>query len=287
MTAHKTITRLSVACVAAAIGTAPATAAPPTQVRASGKTLASSQLATDVLNRIAAYTRTNAGCNTLDAVDMQVMPPSYVPRQPPTAAAASRAGHFELWTVGACGRSRQFEVRLSPSPGGGSDFAVMPLAARVETGAPNSPASPASLTVSARPTNSRAAPSGPLVAWHGRYVWEESLGRIGGSSPAEGAAAFVTHTLSLGPSAGATGCTLNAQGFQTNTRVLCTATPVGTSVDIKFYRAAPGNVGGRHAIGDRLFTLTRDGGGIGTRLEALDPASDSTPRTGRLFKKVG
>lgn len=267
---------VSAAALAATLSAATAFAAPPGQVRASGKTLATSQLATDVLNKIAAYTTTNRGCAALDAVDMRVMQANYAPRQP-LGSTPSRAGHFELWTVDACGSSQQFEVRLVASPKGGSDFSVMPLTGRVSIASPTSPTPP-----------TREAPQAlPLTAWQGRYVWEEPLGRIGGSSPAEGVAAFVTHTLTLGPGSGATGCTLNAEGFQTYTRTICTATPSGPSVVIKFYKAGPENVGGRHAVGDRLLTLTRDNGGIATRLEGLSPASDATPRAGRFFKKVG
>lgn len=261
------LTSLTVAAVA--------TAAAPGQVDASGKTLASSQLATDVLNKIVDYTRTSAGCATVDAVRMEVLPRSYVPRQP-AVPATDRGGHFERWSVDACGARQQFQVGLWPSARGGSDFAVTPLSGRVTVTAAASAAAPA-------PQVSRA--SGPVAAWHGRYVWEESLGRTGGSSPSEGVASFVTYTLSLGPGQGATGCTLNASGFQTNTRMQCTATPTGSSLVIKFYKFGPDDVRGRHTRGERLLTLTRDASGVVTQLEGLQPASDSTPRRGRLFVK--
>ncbi|MET3494625.1 DUF5991 domain-containing protein [Variovorax boronicumulans] len=259
-------------------------AAPPAQVRASGKTLATSQLATDVLNKIAEYTRTSGGCAALDAVDMQVLPRNYVPRQP-AMPATSRGGHFERWSIEACGSRQQFQVGLWPSPQGGSDFAVTPLTGRLPVAASAGAAVGAGTAASANA--GRALPSAPLAAWNGRYVWEESLGRIGGSSPSEGAAAFVTHTLSLGPGNGATGCTLNAEGFQTNMRMLCTATPSGTSVVVKFYKFGPDNVRGQRTTGERLLTLTREPGGIVTQLEGLRPSSDAAPRKGRFFAKVG
>lgn len=259
--------------VMAALVTSAAHAAPPSEVRASGRTLATSQLATDVLNKIATYARTDGGCAALDAVNMEVLPRNYVPRQP-AVAAPSRGGHFERWTIDACGKRQQFQVGLWPSPKGGSDFAVTPLTGRVPVGA----------ATAASPTK-----AAPLAAWQGRYVWEESLGRIGGSSPSEGAAAFVTHTLSLGPGNGSTSCTLNSAGFQTHTRMLCTATPSGTSIVIKFYKFGPDDVRDRTAmaIGAPLLTLHRDPSGIATQLQGLNPASDATPRSGRLFRKVG
>jgi len=130
------------------------------------------------------------------------------------------------------------------------------------------------------------AGAAPLATWYGTYVWEESLGRIGGSTPAEGAAAFVTRTLSLGPSAGATGCTLNAEGFQTYEQMKCTATPEGESVIIKFYKFGA-NAPGRYRLGAPLFTMTRSGGGIVTRLQQMRPSSDASPGSGTLFRRAG
>lgn len=257
--------------VLAAATAAAAHAAPPDPIRASGKTLASSQLATDVLNKIADYNHKSRGCADLASVQMEVLPRTYVPTQP-AVPATDRGGHFERWSVDACGSTQQFQVGLWPSPQGGSDFAVTPLA-RVQRTAAASAADP--------------TPVSGLPAWHGRYVWEESLGRIGGSLPSEGAAAFVTHTLTLRAANGTTRCVLEAQGFQTNTRIQCTATPQGVSVIIKFYKFGPDNVGGRYTLGERLFTLTRDGGGgLTTQLEGLTPSSDATVRKGRFFKKV-
>ena len=131
------------------------------------------------------------------------------------------------------------------------------------------------------------AAAAPLPEWYGRYVWEEPLGRIGGSTPSEGVAAFVTYTLAVGPGNGSTSCLLDAQGYQTNRRIQCTATPQGNSVIIKFYKFGPDNIGGGYPVGAQLLTLTRNGNAIVTRLQALSPASDATPRTGRLFRQIG
>ncbi|MEP9400449.1 DUF5991 domain-containing protein [Sphingomonas silueang] len=131
------------------------------------------------------------------------------------------------------------------------------------------------------------ATAAPLSSWYGRYVWEENVGRHGGDTPQDSIAAFVTRTLSIGPGNGATGCTLNGQGFQTNTRILCTATPQGDSVVIKFYKFGPDNMFGNYRIGSTLLTMTRTPGGIVTRLAAMGPSSDATPRTGKLFRRVG
>jgi hypothetical protein len=130
------------------------------------------------------------------------------------------------------------------------------------------------------------ASAAPLGTWYGTYVWEESLGRIGGSTPAEGAAAFVTRTLSLGPSAGDTGCTVNAEGYQTYEQMKCTATPEGESVIIKFYKFGA-NAPGRYRVGAPLFTMTRTGSGLMTRLQGMRPSSDASPSSGMLFRRAG
>lgn len=265
----------------AGLAAAAAFAAQPT---ASGKTLASAQLATDVLNKIVEHNRTQNGCTDVASVRMEVLPRDYVPKQP-AIAATSRGGHFERWSIDACGSRQAYQIGLWPAPKGGSDFAVTPLPGHM-AGSPK-------LGI-ARPEtkvgdgNARPQAATPISVWNGRYAWEESLGRMGGSTPAEGAAAFVTYTLALGPGNGSTSCTLYAQGFQTNTRMQCTATPQGSSVVVKFYKFGADNQRAPHTMGERLFTLTRDGGGgIRTQLEGLQPASDTTTRTGRLFQKLG
>jgi len=129
------------------------------------------------------------------------------------------------------------------------------------------------------------ADAAPLSAWNGRYVWEESIGRIGGSNPRESIAAFVTRTLTIGPRTGATGCMLSSEGYQTFEKLQCTATPQGRSLVIKFYRMGPDSRPAGYARGQALFTLTMGPRGITTQLQALHPTANSTPRRGRLFRR--
>lgn len=136
----------------------------------------------------------------------------------------------------------------------------------------------------ATPTMAHAQ-SAALRAWYGQFLWEESLGRIGGSTPSEGAAAFVSYTLTLGPDAGPSGCMLRGEGFQTNEQLKCTATPELGSVIIKYFALRP--TGGRYYSGQPLFRMSRGEHGIVTRLQALEPQSDATARTGRLFRRIG
>lgn len=129
------------------------------------------------------------------------------------------------------------------------------------------------------------ASAAPLSGWYGKFVWEEPLGRIGGEG-ADGVAIFVTHTLTLGPSAGPTGCRLDAEGYQTDRHWKCTATPEMGTVIIKLFKLRPTDPG-RGVSGTRLFRIARGENGLTTRLEAYDATSDMSPRSGRLFSRVG
>ncbi|MFC3580423.1 hypothetical protein [Sphingomonas hylomeconis] len=115
------------ALAAAAIASAPAAAY---DLKTSGRTLASPQLTVDVLRKISDYAKVSGGCHFLFSAHMQVMPRNYLPTQP-TKPAVARGGHFEQWTVNACGAKQRFQIALWPSPRGGSDYAITPLTGRM------------------------------------------------------------------------------------------------------------------------------------------------------------
>jgi hypothetical protein len=114
--------------VAAALFSQPAAASAPLKI--TGRTLATPQLANDVLRHIAAYSSRSGGCATLFSAHMDVMPASFVPRQPSRPATA-RGGHYEIWTVNACAAKQRYQVAMWPSPRGGADFAITPLTGRM------------------------------------------------------------------------------------------------------------------------------------------------------------
>jgi hypothetical protein len=139
-----------------------------------------------------------------------------------------------------------------------------------------------------------AIPAGAIPAsaqgsgWNGRYVWEENVGRHGGTTPTDGITAFITYTLTIGPLAGPTGCMLHGEGYQTNRQIQCTAIPRGTMVAVKFRRFGAENFPGDNwSPGQTLFTLNRGKRGITTSLQALTPSNRATPRSGTLFRGVG
>ncbi|PCD04296.1 hypothetical protein COC42_08425 [Sphingomonas spermidinifaciens] len=132
------------------------------------------------------------------------------------------------------------------------------------------------------------AAAAQVAGWHGRYVWEEDVGRRGGTDPGDSIAAFITYRLQVGPNAGSTGCRLEGQGLQTNKRILCTITPQRGSAIVKFYGYGPDNMfDDGYRRGQTLFTLTRGPRGITTTLQALKPSNRATPRSGTLFRRAG
>lgn len=98
-------------------------------LRPTGRTLATPQLTADILKRITQYTRASNGCSFPFSAHMEVLPRNYVPVQPAMPAVA-RGGHFERWTVNACGTKQRYQIGMWPSPHGG-DFAVTPLTGRM------------------------------------------------------------------------------------------------------------------------------------------------------------
>lgn len=129
--------------------------------------------------------------------------------------------------------------------------------------------------------------SAQVATWQGRYIWEEDVGRYGGPDKRDSVVAFITYTLHIGPSAGATGCSLEGQGFQTNKRIRCTVTPQGRSAIVKFYGYGPDNMfDSGYRRGQPLFTLTRGPRGIVTTLQGLKASSRTTPRSGTLFRRL-
>jgi len=143
------------------------------------------------------------------------------------------------------------------------------------------------LTLTAAAVTLPAAASAQVAGWTGRYVWEEEVGRHGGTTPSDSIAAFITYTLAIGPGNGSTGCTLTGQGFQTNRRIQCTVTPRANSIIVKFYKFGTGNIGGRYPSGAQLFTLTRTRNGIVTSLHGLGASNRTTPHSGVLFRRAG
>jgi hypothetical protein len=99
-------------------------------LKITGQSRASAQLQVDVLRHIAEYSSRIGGCRFLFSAHMDVMPRSYVPRQP-TRPAPTLGGLYEVWTVNVCAAKQRFQVAMWPSRRGGADFAITPLTGRM------------------------------------------------------------------------------------------------------------------------------------------------------------
>lgn len=124
---HTSFIATTLGAVASLLAAQPAAAYP---LKVTGRTLASPQLASDLLKQIAVYSGRTGGCQMLFAAHMNVMPSSYMPRQP-TRPAIALGGHYEVWTVNACAAKQRFQIAMWPSPRGGADFAITPLTGRM------------------------------------------------------------------------------------------------------------------------------------------------------------
>ena len=98
--------------------------------------------------------------------------------------------------------------------------------------------------------------------WDGTYTFEQPLGPGSG-----GMQLFVTHTLIIG---GPKGCTIVAQGYQTNEELRCKATPNGDTLDVAFVSHGDGKPVNVHNVkiyepNQKLFTLSRKGNAVATR----------------------
>ncbi len=119
--------------IAAALVAASAAAGQPAAaypLKVTGRSMASPQLQADVLTAIADYSKRTGGCRMIFSADRQIMPRSYVPRQP-TRPATRLGGHFEVWTMNVCAAKQRFQIAMWPSPRGGADFAITPLTGRM------------------------------------------------------------------------------------------------------------------------------------------------------------
>ncbi|MFS0736304.1 hypothetical protein ABC347_04565 [Sphingomonas sp. 1P06PA] len=114
---------LGAAIAAAAIAT-PASAY---DVQFKGRTRATPTLVRDLLTTITQHTKATRKCAFIFSVEAMTMPPNYVPQS--AAYRISVLGRvYERWIVNACGQKLGYFVGFWPSPRGGSDFKVSPLA---------------------------------------------------------------------------------------------------------------------------------------------------------------
>lgn len=99
-------------------------------ITTTGRTGASPRLAADMLRDIARLSKATDGCAFIFSVHMRILPNRLV-RTAADATTARFGGHFEEWSLNACGARQRFQVAMWPSPRGGSDYAITPLTGRM------------------------------------------------------------------------------------------------------------------------------------------------------------
>lgn len=119
-------------------------------------------------------------------------------------------------------------------------------------------------------------------AWTGTYAYNEPLGR---DAVGQGISIFVDHRLTVG----ANSCRLTALGYQTNTVIRCAAKANGGRLDVSFVSFGDGALTNQYgvrlySVGQRLFSLSRQGGGIQTTWGAYTPGLESHEKPGVYFK---
>ena len=92
--------------------------------------------------------------------------------------------------------------------------------------------------------------------WEGTYTFEQPIGPGAG-----GLQLFVNHTLIIG---GPTGCTIVAQGYQTDEQIRCKAVPNGDKLDVSFVSYGDGKLVNRFGTkiyepNQKLFVVGRKG----------------------------
>ena len=127
--------------------------------------------------------------------------------------------------------------------------------------------------------------SGPAQAqgWQGRYTYEEPLGR---DAVGKGISIFVTHRLTIGPDGY---CRIDAQGYQTDNHILCTATPAGGTLQVKFLGYVGGGVKNQFGVQiyrpmQPLFRLTRGPRGLTTAFQGYQLQHEGA--VGRFFRRA-
>jgi hypothetical protein len=110
---------------------------------------------------------------------------------------------------------------------------------------------------------SAALPSTAALAaspWDGTYLFEQPIGPGAG-----GLQLFVNHTLTVTGN----GCTIVAQGYQTNEQIRCKAMPNGDKLDVSFVSYEDGKLVNQFGTkiyepNQKLFTLSHKGNAVAT-----------------------
>ena len=128
-------------------------------------------------------------------------------------------------------------------------------------------------------TSLAAAPAG----WNGTYAYDFEGGRTAG-----GTGIVVNYRIRIAPGI----CRIKADGFQTDTDIVCKAVPRNGRIDIEFATFGDGRLVNQYNVaeyraGERLLSFGHNARGIlVTGWGALSPFDKDKRPLGRFFKRV-
>ena len=118
--------------------------------------------------------------------------------------------------------------------------------------------------------------------WIGSYLFEEDGGKNAG-----GSAVFITHELNVFDGGDGLAATLESNGYQTSTNLICMARTAGAKLMVYFQSYGEDNMFEPYAAGDLLFTLERKvekGKTITlTHWGKFTPAIPKNAKTGKVY----
>ena len=118
--------------------------------------------------------------------------------------------------------------------------------------------------------------------WDGTYLFEQSI-----KTDSAGLKLVVNHKLTLSPD----GCRIEAEGYQTAEKILCTATPSGDKLEVFFVSYDDAQNDKEHVRNyepnQKLFTLERKGDAVTTQWAgySVNNKTFGMASGGQTFKK--
>jgi len=114
--------------------------------------------------------------------------------------------------------------------------------------------------------------------WKGSYSFDEDGGRSTG-----GSAILISHELEIFDGDKEIAATLQSNGYQTSTNLVCTAKVQGAKLLIYFQSYGEDNMFEPYEPGDLLFTLERKGKTVLTHWGKFTPAIPKYQKSGKVY----
>lgn len=123
---------------------------------------------------------------------------------------------------------------------------------------------------------------GAQTDWKGSYAFHENGGRTAG-----GTAILISHELSIFDGGDGLAASIESNGYQTSTDLVCTAKVEGAKLMIYFQNYGENNMFEPYQPGDLLLTLERKGKSIVTHWGKFTPAIEKNGKSGKVYFQKG